>query len=210
MENAKKKYDEKVEKNIKFIQAGELDACINPDNRTTYIEQCEGIDILMAQDGLCSLKMINQFSRDKARDYVLIRQNMFDVLVWPAYAISINQLRRASFQDRLDLLLIDIEKFYSIVSKDTDLTADIVKKIWGNCKLARAYVFPNTYYWLRSFGSFKSFITQRNFKVFTSEDGEPYMWTDNEKFDLEYYNILIEKVKKYKGERYKWQKIKVF
>lgn len=201
MENAKIKYDEKVEKNINFIKDGKLDACIDPDNRTTYVEQCEGIDILMAQDGLCSLKMIDQFSKDKLNDYIIIRQNMFGVLVWPAYAISINQLRRASLQDRIDLLLIDLQKFYSIVSKDTNLTVDIVQKIWGDCKLARAYVFPNTYYWLRSFGSFKSFITQRNLKVFIGEDGEPERWTDNEKFDLEYYNILIEKAKKYKGER---------
>lgn len=201
MKNAKKKYDEKVDRNINFIKTGKLDKCIDPDNRTTYFEQCEGIDILMAQDGLCSLKMIDQFSSNKLIDYILFRHNMFGTLVWPAYAISINQLRRASLQDRVDLLLIDLKRFYSIVNKDTNLTVDIVKQIWANCKLARAYVFPNTYYWLRSFGSFQAFIIERNLKAFIGEDGEPYKWTDNEKFDLEYYNILVQKVKYYKEEK---------
>lgn len=50
--------------------------------------------------------------------YVLLRKGMFDCLKWPSYALSINTLRaNRSFNDRIDLTLADIQKFYEVIAK---------------------------------------------------------------------------------------------
>ncbi len=74
----------------------------------------------MASDGLCSYKkicIVRKNQKEIKETYRLLRENMFECLVWPAYAVSINQMRsnKSTFNDRLDLTLIDIQKFYEIV-----------------------------------------------------------------------------------------------
>lgn len=138
------------------------------------------------------------------QDYELIRSGMFGVLFWPAYAMSINVMRSSKFKDRIDLLLNDIYLFYEIVYEEVyeepELKADVVKKIWENCELARAYIFPNTFYWSRSFKGFEGFIKndQRDISCFVLNPiGMP--WTDTGKgFTKKYYEALLDRIRDYK------------
>ena len=129
-EKAKEKYNVAVKKNLLSMEK-ETDDYIDPDEKSGYFcTDVEGIQIYMVQDGLCSIKTIKEFAplinregenevyepnKRIMADYQLLREGMFDVLVWPGYAMSINALRRSKYKDRLDLLLIDIEKFYKTV-----------------------------------------------------------------------------------------------
>lgn len=158
--------------------------------------------ISLSQDGLCSYKKIDKFSNgDAIKNYMLMRKDMFDCLCWPAYAMSINQMRSAKFNDRLDLLFIDLYNFYDIVSENTKISEKLIAEIWKKCELARAYIFPNTFYWLRSFGNFKNFVCSRKLNPFLEEeDGRPVEWVNSEKgFDEEYFDKLLEKVNQYKN-----------
>ena len=77
----------------------------------------------MASDGLCSHKkicIVRKNQKEIKETYRLLRENMFECLVWPAYAVSINQMRsnKSTFNDRLDLTLIDIQKFYAYMQQN--------------------------------------------------------------------------------------------
>ena len=202
---AKDAYDSIVEENLNMILDGKIEDARDPDKNSKYHVEIDGLSILLGQDGLCSIKRIKEFSQNKEKqwpDYELIRKDMFGVFFWPAYAVSINTLRSVKYKDRIDLLLNDIRKFYKIVKKDTELTSDIIKKLWSEegCELARAYIYPNTFYWLRSFGDFDNFIKndQRDISCFVPErEGEP--WENTGKgFTEKYYNELLKRIRKYK------------
>ena len=103
------------------------------------------------------------------------------MLQWPAYAISINQLRYTKFKDRIDLTLLDLKKFYEVIKNDT-FSVESVKKIIGECELSRAYLNTYTLMWLCSFKSFEDFIDSRKlvFLCNTSdkENYHPFMFAN--------------------------------
>lgn len=198
---ARNKYNEIVEDNIKVLRKDIEDELRDPDKYSNYDVETSGLTISLSQDGICSYSKIKKFSNgDVIKNYMLLRKDMFDCLCWPAYAMSINQMRRAKFNDRLDLLFMDICSFYDIVSDNTEISEKTIIEIWKNCDLARAYIFPHTFYWLRSFGDFKNFIKRRKLNPFLEEkDRRPIVWEDSGKgFDQKYFDKLIEKVKQYK------------
>lgn len=198
---ARNKYNEIVEDNIKVLRKDIEDELRDPDKYSNYDVETSGLTISLSQDGICSYSKIKKFSNgDVIKNYMLLRKDMFDCLCWPAYAMSINQMRRAKFNDRLDLLFMDICSFYDIVSDNTEISEKTIIEIWKNCDLARAYIFPHTFYWLRSFGDFKNFIKRRKLNPFLEEKGRrPIVWEDSGKgFDQKYFDKLIEKVKQYK------------
>lgn len=198
---ARNKYNEIVEDNIKVLHKNIEDELRDPDKYSNYDVETSGLTISLSQDGICSYSKIKKFSNgDVIKNYMLLRKDMFDCLCWPAYAMSINQMRRAKFNDRLDLLFMDLCSFYDIVSDNTEISEKTIIEIWKNCDLARAYIFPYTFYWLRSFGDFKNFIERRKLNPFLEEkDRRPIVWEDSGKgFDQKYFDKLIEKVKQYK------------
>ncbi len=189
------KYNSIVENNIyllneKQITKDNLAKYRDPDKYTKYEINIDSITVLIAQDGLCSIQKIFEFSENIVKDYTFIRKNKFDFLIWPAYAMSINQIRATVFQDRIDFLLNDLEKFYKVIESSKTLSPSIVSELWSKCKIARAYLFPNTFYWLCSFGDFDSFLCKRKLKQFLYEsDGSKIVWPNDFK---DYYNKLIE------------------
>ena len=202
-------YDQKVQAKIKEIEKGEVNNNWDPDDYSGRMETIDGLDIYLSQDGLCSLKRIEAFADPKNEkqilsDYRLVREGMFDALVWPGYAESINQMRSSKFKDRIDLLLIDIFTFYKVTKDENVITKELVQKIWDNCKLARAYLYPNTFYWLKSFDSFEGFVRERKLQSFvTKRDGKPQNWIKDGDvgFTQEYYDELIRRIKKYRKKR---------
>lgn len=199
---AKQNYDETVDYNICNFREKAYDKYHDPDDSSLYECVVDGLTITLAQDGLCSINRIKDHSINIVSDYKLIRKNMFDCLVWPAYAMSINQMRSAKYDDRLDLLLLDIEKFYGIVNSKTELTSLITAEIFKNCELGRAYLFPNTFYWLRSFCNFDGFIKSRKLQEFVEKQGSHFhakKWTNSIIFDDCYYKVLLDKVTVYKN-----------
>ena len=201
---AEKSYNDIVDENLKKILEGEIDDIEDPDEKSKYSIEIDGVSILLSQDGLCSKKRIVEFCGEDVKkqkdDYELIRSKMFGVLFWPAYAMSINTMRNSKFKDRIDLLLNDIHSFYEIVDEKTELTSDVVKRIWENCKLARAYLFPNTFYWLRSFKNFSGFIKKdkKDISCFVPNPiGEPWPGT-GKGFTKEYYEALLSRIREYK------------
>ena len=199
-------YDQAVADKIKELIADEVTDS-DPDDYSGRTETIDGLDIYLKQDGLCSLQRIQEFVNDKEKailDYRLIREGMFDVLIWPSYSVSINQLRSSTFNDRIDLLLIDIFKFYEVTKDENAITKEMVNKLWNHCRLARAYLYPNTFYWLKSFGDFDGFVRGRKLQSFvTKRDGKPQNWIKDGDvgFTLEYYEELIRRTKKYRKKR---------
>ncbi len=199
-------YDQAVADKIKELIADEVTDS-DPDDYSGRTETIDGLDIYLKQDGLCSLQRIQEFVKDKEQvilDYRLIREGMFDVLIWPGYAVSINQIRSVAFKDRIDLLLIDIFKFYEVTKDENAITKELVNKLWDHCSLARAYLYPNTFYWLKSFGNFDGFVRGRKLQSFvTRRDGKPQNWIKDGDvgFTLEYYEELIRRTKKYRKKR---------
>lgn len=200
-DDAKKKYDDIVNKNIGDLEKDPKSEIKDPDKYSKYDKEVDGLQISLAQDGLCGINKIREFSseEDIMNNYKRIRENMFDCLVWPVYKMSINQMRYAKYRDRLDLLFIDLDKFYSIVSEDTEITVEIISKIWETCDLARAYVYPNTFYWLRSFKNFDNFVKERELGPFIEkQNGKPVKWENSGKgFCKDYFDRLIEKANNY-------------
>lgn len=197
---AEKKYNKKVNDNLKHLHDEEYK---DPDISTLYKCEVDGLTIYLAQDGLCGLKEIKEHSENIESDYKLIRENMFDCLVWPAYAMSINQMRYAKYKDRLDLTLIDIQKFYAFVRPDTELKLDLTAQIFKYCELGRAYVFPHTFYWLRSFMNFNDFIKDRNLGAFVDKDENDKFiakeWINTENSEKDYFKELLRRVEHYKN-----------
>ena len=192
VDEARKKYDEIVRKNLR--RKGEYK---DPD--CSYMEDVqvihpflngEGdeISINLASDGVCGIKTIDKmlelypdvYEESLGRDglYKLLRKNRFDLLIWPSYATSINQLRYAVFKDRIDLTLLDIEKFYDVIGHEVrrgrNFSMGAYKKIEDACRLSKAYLNLHTFAWLCSFEDFSDFVVKRGLKDFVEYDGKKY------------------------------------
>ena len=133
--------------------------------------------------------------------YKLFRENMENCLVWPSRTWSINQARRSlGNDDRLDLLLQDINAFYDICDRygAEGLSAKLINEIIVNIPQT-CYAFLNmpTLIWLCSFSNFRDFIDQCNLKAFVDE--EEYGYVTN-KWD-NYYKNLYERTICYKENR---------
>ncbi|WMJ86746.1 hypothetical protein [Anaerocolumna sp. MB42-C2] len=200
---AEEKYNKKVNYNLKHLKDDEDE---DPDKSTLYKCDVDGLTIYLAQDGLCGLKELKVHSENIESDYKLIREGMFDCLVWPAYAMSINQMRYAKYRDRLDLTLIDIQRFYIFVKPDTELTLEITANIFKECELGRSYVFPHTFYWLRSFKNFNDFIKDRNLGAFVDKDENDQFiakeWINTESSEKGYFKELLRRVENYKTHKF--------
>lgn len=216
------KYNKKVQKNIDYLETitgtikeqFDINKYVEPDGfiKSTKIN---GIDIKLSSDGICGIKKVIEFSKEDeiVDNYRLIRENRF--LVWPAYAMSINQQRgfKNIFDDRIDLLLMDLKKFYSITKNNPiiDGNSSIINynqviRI-NECKLARSYLNVNTLIWLLNFNNFENFVDENNLYIFvdkSKENNDEYIvknWAiDNTSFIFckSYFNELIKRLKQEK------------
>lgn len=216
------KYNKKTQKNIDYLETitgtikeqFDINKYVDPDGfiKSTKIN---GIDIKLSSDGICGIEKVIEFSKEDeiVDNYRLIRENRF--LVWPTYAMSINQQRgfKNIFYDRIDLLLMDLKKFYSIM-KNTPIIDGNSSIINYNqvirineCKLARSYLNVNTLIWLLSFNNFENFVDENNLHIFvdeSKENNDEYMvknWAmDNTSFIFckSYFNELIKRLKQEK------------
>lgn len=134
---------------------------------------------------------------------------MFDCLAWPSHACSINQLRgcRTIFDDRIDLTLLDIQKFYNLI-KGKSFSVELINAIEKHCCLSMAYLNAKTFAWLCSFSDFDDFIRRNGpcLEYFVTEENGKYVakyWTNNEekRFNEKYFFELCKKVEKYKAEK---------
>ncbi len=204
-EKAKEKYNNAVEYNLNQLNEIGDKALCDVDAKSTYFETVNEIDIKITQDGLCGINKIKDMSdsvEEIIKNYTLLRKDMFDVLAWPGYAVSINTLRQSKFKDRVDLLLIDLYKFFEVTNDECELTKEIVKKIWKSCDLARAYVYPNTFYWLRKFETFDKFIKERGLESYLKKENDKLvLWTNDKGFTKEYFKELLKRTERYKEEK---------
>lgn len=208
--DAETQYNDIVAQNLKSIPEDkekiDIKKIEDPDEVSHYTDTIAGVQIEISQDGLCGCAVIRDFSDDFIKDYKLIREEMFGTLFWPTFVLSINQLRYSKFRDRIDLLLNDIREFYKIVNENTQLTDDIVKKIWEECELAQAYLFPYTFIWLRSFKDFSGFCKKRKkdiscFVPAESEKTWEKTWKKTGKLlTKEYYEELKKRIEVYKAQ----------
>ncbi len=206
-----KRYDEIVLLNI----SNDFSAYKDPDqvfeeeifiNDELISSNGKSVNIRLSSDGLCSIKKIQEYSKDILSDYKCVREGMFECLIWPAYALSINQMRgyKSTCDDRIDLTLIDIQKFYEKIAGETELSIGLIKKLTdakNGCVLARAYLNLMTFSWLCSFKDFDDFVKQRKLQPFVEERSGIYIakqWTSSKKFDKEYYNELMKHIKDYR------------
>ncbi len=207
--NAREKYKKIVQENL-LSGLYELD----PDQSFIDIIQINGNleKIKMASDGVCGYKQIKRIYNniEKQKEvYLIIREDMFDFLIWPSQKVSINQQRYGYFRDRLDETLIDIQKFYEIIEENNIKEINLknieqIKKyfILKNCKMYNAYLQENTFKWLNSFKNFNDFIIKRNLEVFVKKENNNYkaeLWTSKKEVSKEYFEVLLEKIKKYKN-----------
>lgn len=217
-EQASKKYTEIVNYNLKNEFSNYKDPDQNFLETVTPIicipnEEKKEITINMSSDGLCSINKIDIICKEnnyiKEEKYKLLRIGMFDCLIWPAYSISINQMRsnKGTCNDRIDLTLIDIQKFYNIV-EGQKLSIEILNNIVDQCILGRAYLNSMTFSWLCSFKNFDDFIDKRHLQAYVTEkNNKKYnaeIWTKNKdknKFDRDYFNALCERIKTYKNDK---------
>lgn len=215
-EQANNKYKEIVNYNLK----NEFSNYIDPDQNfletvTPIIcianDEKKSITINMSSDGMCSINKIKNIdcaNNNIKHNYKLLREEMFDCLIWPAYSISINQMRsnKGTFNDRVDLTLIDIQKFYEII-EGKQFSIEIMNKIVEECRLGKAYLNIMTFSWLCSFENFDDFIDKRHLQAYVIKDKNTNkynaeIWTinkDTNEFDSDYFNALCERVKIYKG-----------
>ena len=136
--------------------------------------------------------------------YVLLRKGMFDCLKWPSYALSINTLRaNRSFNDRIDLTLADIQKFYAVIAKK-DISFDLFQYIVNDSQLKLRYAYYNvmTFSWLKQFEEFENFINQNKLTEFIKmKDGKVVPWIA-EKYEnifcKEYFDELCDRTISYK------------
>ena len=106
------KYKRKVDYNIEYLRGikgsikekFDIKKYKEPDD-IIGTKELQGINISMSSDGICGIMKIIEYSKENEiiDNYKLIR-NKF--LVWPSYALSINQQRgyKNIFDDRIDLL----------------------------------------------------------------------------------------------------------
>lgn len=190
------KYNEDVEYNIGVLKSGDVKKYYDPDRRSARL--CEEFNprFYMGQDGLCGIKEIINHSKDIVKDYKIIRENQFDLLVWPKHKMNINVMRYMKYRDRIDLLLIDINRFYQFTKGENKLTEKLKSDILNGCDLGRAYVHPYTFEWLKSFKNFEGFVKSRNLGRFIEKNGdEPIEWEGcGAGFTQEYYDKMISKM----------------
>lgn len=225
-EQASKKYNEIVNYNLnnEFSNYKDPDQIFS-ETVTPIIcipnQEKKAITINMSPDGLCSINKIKDIYKEQSHEYEnnriidmykLLREEMFDCIIWPAYSISINQMRsnKGTFNDRIDLTLIDIQKFYKIV-ENKNFSIEIFNTIMDKCILGRSYLNIMTFSWLCSFKNFNDFIEKRHLQSYvtvTEENNiEKYtaeIWTKNKntnEFDSDYFNALCERVRKYKDNK---------
>lgn len=234
-EEAKKRYNENVKKNLNqdfwnytskeeaYEEIKKKKIYIDPDEvyedslavyeNITHIEENEKSSTLhsvsFSSDGLCGIKKIIKFSDslvEAQENYKLIREKMFECLIWPSHAQNINICRgfKYPFDDRIDLTLVDIQSFYKKVNGNNEISVSLINDIKNdkeNCLLDRAYLNLMTFTWLCSFGNFNSFIKDNNFGVFVKcIEGKfkAEQWTDKKEFDGDYFKELIKRTKKYR------------
>lgn len=163
----------------------------------------------LSSDGLCGIKKIIQCSaslKEAKENYRLIREGMFECLIWPSHAQNINICRglKYPFDDRIDLTLIDIQSFYKKICENKELSLSLINDIKNdkeNCLLARAYLNLMTFTWLCSFHDFNSFIEERKLGPFVNVSKGKFIaeqWTDSKEFDNNYFIELINRTKEYK------------
>lgn len=207
-------YNAVIENNVNYLRTlnnikREFDKKFyrDPDD---VIEQkkVNGVEIIISTDGFCSIGKIIQFSdeNDIISNYEYIRKDKF--LRWPKYALSINQQRgyKSKFDDRIDLLLLDIRKFYEII-ENTEIdgtvviTYEQVKQIKESCELSYAFLNLHTLIWLKNFGTFDKFIEGNNLQRFCSGKSvdNHYIinkWSTSNYFDQTYFDELLKNAKK--------------
>jgi len=218
----KEQASEKYNKIVKYNLENEFFNYKDPDQNFLEIvtpiisipnEEKNSITINMSSDGLCSINKIKNicYENDHIIEmYKLLREEMFDCLIWPAYSISINQMRsnKGTFNDRIDLTLIDIQKFYKIV-EGKKLSIETFNTIVDECILGRAYLNIMTFSWLSSFKNFDDFIEKRHLQPYVTEKNniQKYtaeIWTKNKdtsEFDSDYFHALCDRVKTYKSNK---------
>ena len=206
------KYKRKVDYNIEYLRGikgsikekFDIKKYKEPDD-IIGTKELQGLNISMSSDGICGIMKIIEYSKENEiiDNYKLIR-NKF--LVWPSYALSINQQRgyKNIFDDRIDLLLIDIKKLYDIISNDSIvnnnssiITYKQAKEI-SECRLSRAYLNVYTLIWLKSFENFERFVDENNLNIFVEESGDKYTvnkWAENQGFCSDYFTELIARLK---------------
>ncbi|MDO5149480.1 MAG: hypothetical protein Q4D76_08820 [Oscillospiraceae bacterium] len=161
--------------------------------------------IAVKTDGLLSK---NKFSKIKAvtgldnitdkEIYFIFRESMNKTLIWPCNTWSINQARRSyGNDDRLDMLLYDIELFYRICNKFNSISTEFINEIYAeiNPSGARAFLNMPTLMWLCQYDSFNSFVTNRKLECFVDEDKDTEKESVNYKATIweNYYQQLYER-----------------
>ena len=170
------------------------------------------MEISLAPDAICGDKTIDKMvslypdEYERKSLYKLIRDDRFDCLIWPTYATSINQMRYAVYRDRVDLTLMDVERFYNIIEDEAKLgnafSEAAFDRIEKECKLSKAYLNFHTLAWMCSFKNFTDFVEKRGLQKFVERKGKKYhatMWAgDGIKIDSEdykkYFEVLVEKL----------------
>lgn len=221
IDDARRKYDETVRKNLKNIEAEKLkDPDCTFNEKVTLVHPflnaggAYKVEVSLASDGICGVKTIDKMvslnpKKYKRKDlYQLIRHNRFDCLIWPTYAMSINQMRYSVFRDRLDLTLMDIEHFYEIIDTEANagnaFSMSTFERIENECRLSRAYFNIYTLAWLCSFKNFNDFVEKRNLQKFVECKGKNYhasLWAgesiklESKEF-AEYFEALVKRLGK--------------
>lgn len=177
-------------------------------------EEKKKFSITLRTDGLISIKKIqlhynnnynnnNTTNPDNYSDkklYSIFRENMGGCLRWPCRTWSINQARRSyGNDDRLDLLLIDIEGFYKLCEKykNDGICANFIKEVYEKIpKAAFAFLNMPTLIWLCSFENFNKFIEENKLQHYVKKIKEKFTAYEYE----DYYKVLLENTKKYRKE----------
>lgn len=176
----KERYDYQVQENLNLFYKGEGNYR-DPDN---YSERIDEAGVRIKTDGLIGHSKIEKIVGDKLKQaeiYKLLREGTYELFAWPVHKGSINQLRGLILDDRVDLTLIDIAKFYEIIdrSETYKYNAQRVKK---ECKLGTAFANEITYNWLIKYRDFSDFVEKRGLQFLVKEIEEskyiPEEWTN--------------------------------
>ena len=187
----------------------------DPDNYTNFKENIKpcilfpqttaSTEIHFSTDGLLSQTKLIKIPQDDVEYkthkelYFIFRQGMEKCLIWPGRAPSINQARsRLGRDDRLDLLLINIQKFYNICSEFKEISVEFYNRVIQEIPNT-AYAFLNipTLIWLCSFETFNKFIEKQKLKEFVYYDNDFKIYYAQEWTN--YYKELFERTIKYRN-----------
>ncbi|MDO5601375.1 MAG: hypothetical protein Q4G07_01270 [Oscillospiraceae bacterium] len=124
-------------------------------------------------------------------------------LVWPCHPLStINTLRRAVFNDRIEDTLFDISVFYSCLTPGLPIE-EVKAKVRKSCRLHKAYLNKrgSTFAWLANMESFENFIGRMQLRRFTDAryrviglegSKSPFTGcTESRFFTLDYWRHLV-------------------